>query len=229
MLQRELLYTAITRARESLYVICEPNTFEKGVLSQKIKGTTLAEKAEYFKGKQEEMEEALAKRDKEITIAPMKVRVADLVDEKVKSAAAANLESYWKIAHQKFGDKVGKQPFLDFNLCRKGAIGLANYTRQMIKLNPVYLAAGDIELYQHMMTDTIIHEVCHFVALRIYKEHGHGFYWKQCMRQMGIPAERICPLPVPPFLEAKFELVSRKFEDIRGQRDLTPPEEGEQE
>lgn len=51
MLQRELLYTAVTRAREELYVICEPETFTKGILSQKIKGNTLEEKAEFFKGK----------------------------------------------------------------------------------------------------------------------------------------------------------------------------------
>lgn len=53
MIQRELLYTAITRAKKELYVICEPDTFERGVISQKIKGTTLAEKAEYFKGRKE--------------------------------------------------------------------------------------------------------------------------------------------------------------------------------
>ena len=51
MLQRELLYTAVTRAREELYVICEPNTFVKGILSQKIPGNTLESKIEYFKGK----------------------------------------------------------------------------------------------------------------------------------------------------------------------------------
>lgn len=51
MLQRELLYTALTRARSEVYVICEPDTFTKGVLSQKIKGNTLAEKSEYFKGR----------------------------------------------------------------------------------------------------------------------------------------------------------------------------------
>jgi exodeoxyribonuclease V alpha subunit len=51
MLQRELLYTAVTRAREELYVICEPESFSKGIISQKIKGNTLAEKAEWFKGK----------------------------------------------------------------------------------------------------------------------------------------------------------------------------------
>lgn len=51
MLQRELLYTAVTRAKQELYVICEPETFTKGIKSQKIKGNTLKEKAEYFKGK----------------------------------------------------------------------------------------------------------------------------------------------------------------------------------
>jgi ATP-dependent exoDNAse (exonuclease V) alpha subunit len=53
MLQRELIYTAVTRAKKELYVICEPDTFYKGVINQRIKGTTLAEKAEFFKGKAE--------------------------------------------------------------------------------------------------------------------------------------------------------------------------------
>ena len=51
MMQRELLYTAVTRAREELYVICEPETFTKGISSQKIKGNSLEEKAQFFKGK----------------------------------------------------------------------------------------------------------------------------------------------------------------------------------
>jgi len=51
MMQRELLYTAITRAKEELYVICEPDSFVKGIERQRIKGNTLEEKAEFFKGK----------------------------------------------------------------------------------------------------------------------------------------------------------------------------------
>lgn len=50
MISRELLYTAVTRAREELYVICEPETFVNGILSQRIRGDTLEQKAEYFKG-----------------------------------------------------------------------------------------------------------------------------------------------------------------------------------
>lgn len=59
MLQRELLYTAVTRAREELYIICEPETFTNGILSQRVKGNTLEEKAEFFKGKVKEREEKL--------------------------------------------------------------------------------------------------------------------------------------------------------------------------
>jgi len=51
MLQRELLYTAVTRAREELYVICESDSFLKGIKTQRIKGETIAEKATYFQGK----------------------------------------------------------------------------------------------------------------------------------------------------------------------------------
>lgn len=57
MIQREMLYTAVTRAREELYVICEPDHFIKGIKRQRIKGNTLAEKAEYFKGKIEQAQE----------------------------------------------------------------------------------------------------------------------------------------------------------------------------
>ena len=53
MIQRELLYTAVTRAREELVIICESDTFTKGIVSQRVKGNTLEEKAEFFKGKQE--------------------------------------------------------------------------------------------------------------------------------------------------------------------------------
>lgn len=53
MIARELLYTAVTRAREDLYIICEPDTFEKGILRQRVPGNTIAEKAIHFQGKVE--------------------------------------------------------------------------------------------------------------------------------------------------------------------------------
>lgn len=51
MMQRELMYTACTRAKEELYVICPPEAFVKGITGQRIKGNTLAEKSEFFRGK----------------------------------------------------------------------------------------------------------------------------------------------------------------------------------
>ena len=51
MLQRELLYTAVTRAKSELFCICEPDAFQKGIERQRIKGSTWEEKAEWFKGK----------------------------------------------------------------------------------------------------------------------------------------------------------------------------------
>lgn len=53
MLQRELLYTAVTRARECLYVICEPDQMVSGITKQRIKGHNLAAKIQMFKGKAE--------------------------------------------------------------------------------------------------------------------------------------------------------------------------------
>lgn len=53
-LQRELLYTAITRAQKELYVVCEPESFIQGVVSQHIVGNTLEEKARFFIAKAEE-------------------------------------------------------------------------------------------------------------------------------------------------------------------------------
>lgn len=56
MLSRELLYTAVTRAAKQLVVLCEQDSFVKGISSQVIKGTTLEEKAAYFNGKAKERE-----------------------------------------------------------------------------------------------------------------------------------------------------------------------------
>ena len=53
MVSNELLYTAVTRARSFLHIICEVDTFNKGVRSHKVRGRTLAEKIEFFKGKGE--------------------------------------------------------------------------------------------------------------------------------------------------------------------------------
>lgn len=54
MVSREWLYTAVTRAKHSLTILCENTTFVTGINNQQIKGKTLEEKAEFFKGKVKE-------------------------------------------------------------------------------------------------------------------------------------------------------------------------------
>jgi exodeoxyribonuclease V alpha subunit len=62
MLSRELLYTAITRAKHELFIICEPdrkgiyNSLTKAAKSPEIHGVTLEEKAHYFKAKKRSMQ-----------------------------------------------------------------------------------------------------------------------------------------------------------------------------
>ena len=54
MVSREWLYTAVTRAKHSLTILCESTTFVSGINNQQIKGNGLAEKAEFFKGRVKE-------------------------------------------------------------------------------------------------------------------------------------------------------------------------------
>lgn len=48
MLFRELIYTAVTRAKEELYVICPPSIFVAGITSQRLPGKTLEDKIAAF-------------------------------------------------------------------------------------------------------------------------------------------------------------------------------------
>lgn len=78
MLSRELMYTAVTRAREELFIICEPdrrvsgtdiyNSITRAAKNPEIVGVTLAEKAEYFRAKKKVMQrqESAAKKQEEL-------------------------------------------------------------------------------------------------------------------------------------------------------------------
>lgn len=48
MIFRELVYTAVTRAKNELVVVCEPNLFVKGVTTQRLPGNTAKEKLAAF-------------------------------------------------------------------------------------------------------------------------------------------------------------------------------------
>lgn len=50
-LNREMLYTAITRAEKSVFILCEKDTIEKRSKTQAIKGDTLEEKINWYRDK----------------------------------------------------------------------------------------------------------------------------------------------------------------------------------
>ncbi len=51
MLSRELAYTAITRAKEELYIVCEKESLVTAAARQQVSGASIYEKANLFKGK----------------------------------------------------------------------------------------------------------------------------------------------------------------------------------
>ena len=71
MMYRELLYTALTRAREEVHIICEANSLEKCVKNPRIKGESLEDKAAFFTQRKEnkaKMKEIEAKKQGELEI-----------------------------------------------------------------------------------------------------------------------------------------------------------------
>lgn len=64
MLSRELVYTAITRASQELYIFMAPMMLTKAAQRPRIKGNTLAEKLKFFQAKKNETGKLLEK-DKE--------------------------------------------------------------------------------------------------------------------------------------------------------------------
>lgn len=71
MMYRELLYTALTRAREEVHIICEANSLEKCVKNPRIKGETLEDKAAFFTQRKEnkaKMKELEAKKQGKLEV-----------------------------------------------------------------------------------------------------------------------------------------------------------------
>ena len=232
MNQRELLYTAVTRARNYLHIICEPDTFFKGTKSQRIKGNTIAEKAEFFKGKQTAQQALESKVEKivattaAVPVTTIKgkpaVRLQDLVPPDIAATAFKNVLATWADAKKRFAFKgdIGDYPQLTFNISSKNIVGRAMLERGEIQLNPIWLACGDKEVTDQILSETIIHEICHFVAWRLYKDSGHGTWWKFCMMRMGIDAARCYTAPLPPWAQVKQQLLEKV---LLGKEDqLTP-------
>lgn len=214
MNQRELLYTAVTRASKFLHIICEADTFEKGIKSQRIKGNTLAEKAEFFKGKQSEYQKKQKDLDlpagefkagvykgavptpevvmPEPTKPPVKlVKMSEFVPKLFQKEALEALEKWWGRAKAVWGDSIGAAPYIFYDLQRARTLGVANAAGGYIKLNPVWccLANANDVIRREMLHDTLGHEVAHIVATRFSGSRGHTDGWVMTMKLLGLPPD----------------------------------------
>ena len=86
-----------------------------------------------------------------------------------------------------FAEKID----FDFSHRMTRCIGLARLGRWRITLN----ANAFRILSEDEKDDTIIHEVCHFVAYYIYREKGHGYHWQNCMLKCGRQPKRCKEMP----------------------------------
>jgi predicted SprT family Zn-dependent metalloprotease len=242
MWNRELLYTAITRAREELYIICEPDrpgkrgTLWKAAKSPRIKGDTLAEKAEYFKGKQEEYNNKYApledgvsgkrvyketpKESKSVPVIPPSppvklVKMEEFVSDAFRRKAELSLDSFWIKARGIWGDKIGQRPSLRYNLQRGSTVGLARLGSGEVMLNPIWciLADENETIAAEMLVETIGHEVAHFVAYNYSKDRGHDSGWRMAMKLLGL-VPSVTADSLPPFATAFQYLAEKKRREL---------------
>lgn len=227
MVSRELLYTAVTRAKKYLHIICEPETFFNGVKSPRIKGNTIEEKATFFKGKKEALDKmraaqldlnlkhnALGHRKTTTIGGRTAIKLEDIPSAEIKAEAEAELVKQWDIARKEFNNginTIGDLPSLVFNISSRRTVGLATFSKHEIKLNPVWLAAAerDEQIKSEMLHATIVHELCHLIAAKKYKDHKHGPFWKLCMKRMGreVVSGRD-PAKVPDWVDTKNSLLT---------------------
>lgn len=186
MKQRELLYTAVTRAKKALHIICETTSFEKGVASQKIKGNTLAEKAEVFKGKLDEYTKKKQAAQGELANDPLVIAFSQVpqYDQFARSAVS----HWWSVATKRWPQLAGQIcPSFGWRVSGSTA-GFAYYNRNEIYANPVYLFADSDQI----IGQVIPHELAHNIAVKLYgnEGRGHGARWKEVMRGLGKDPER---------------------------------------
>ena len=185
-LSRELVYTAFTRARKHLHVFIHPEGMAAACRNQRIKGNTIAEKAEFFKGKRDKNTIALedaAKREKEAAaIAARKAAVQAKLDECLDLAK--------KLWPDNRHDLLIKLLYLDCG----NAAGVAHFgdgKNCIIKISPTYLQ-HDMDDALH---DTIPHEVAHLLANRWFGCKDHSKEWKDIAVALGSSGEQFHLMP----------------------------------
>lgn len=185
-LSRELVYTAMTRARNFLHIFIHPDGLANACRNQRIKGNTIEEKAEFFKGKRDKG--TIAKEDAEKR-ARDEQRIADIkaaVQGKVEYCMARAKAAYPDMLH----DINIKTLFMACGSAAGQAI-LGNGRDCIIKINPVYLNYD----FDEALEDTIPHEIAHLYANRWYGCKDHSKDWQDVAVALGARPDRYHDMP----------------------------------
>jgi len=238
--KREMLYTAVTRAKKFLHIIAEADFFSKGVKTQAVKGDTIQEKAKFFKGKAEEVEKLSKEGELELTKhhslehkgsgAPTTIingqpaiKLSELPSNAIKVDAEDALETWWKKGRDIFGD-IGATPFLNYEMRTAKTVGRAWFHKNLIQLNPVWLAAAELdeEVFDKLLNHTIPHEISHIIAFRKYGDTGHGVFWRSVMKRLGFEVTGKDTMPgLPDWAVAKQEILAKIFEGKKVSEEMT--------
>lgn len=74
-----------------------------------------------------------------------------------------------------------------FSVNLKGtSAGRAHFGANHIKINPILFRENS----ESMLKVTCVHEIAHLVAFHVYKDRGHGKFWKHVMVQLGLKPDR---------------------------------------
>ena len=185
-LSRELVYTAFTRARKHLHVFIHPDGMAAACRNQRIKGNTIEEKAEFFKGK----------RDKNVTAkedAEKAAKQAAIIAER-KAAVQAKLDQCMDTAVRLWPDNrhdmTVKLLFIDCGNAA-GAAYFGDGKNCTIKISPTYLQ-HDMDDALH---DTIPHELAHLYASRWFGCKDHSADWQRIAVALGANGQQFHTMP----------------------------------
>lgn len=69
---------------------------------------------------------------------------------------------------------------------KKSSFGVCYFFEQRIELSSIIVQCNSIE----EVRDTILHEIAHAVAFKLYNDTGHGIHWQEICKVIGAKPER---------------------------------------
>lgn len=96
-----------------------------------------------------------------------------------------NWEFQWSNARSQLGNCSWKHEGMGFD-------GRPLFTKQIIRISKPYVVMG---LPDHLIRDTILHEIAHALDVEERGTSDHGFRWKRMASLVGADPTRTCAVP----------------------------------